>query len=152
MERIFEDAYRNPDLSTLHSVDSYYLTISGILWLFQMTRDVDHKINVEGVLELPEKLGKLNDMESVNLVFVVPSNVGERFPVQSFELLDAFCPDLTDEDVNNLDCDRIPGIKANRKRKLNEAGLNTIGDLLTAKTETRSRVSSLRSVLCDFEL
>lgn len=151
VERIFEDAYRNPGSSTLRSVDSYYLTNSGVLWLFQMTRNVDHKINAEGILELLEKLGKLDDMDSVNLVFVVPFDVSERFPEQSFKLLDVFRQDLTDEEVNNLTCGKMPGIKDSRKRKLNEAGLDTIGDLLHAMTETPSKVSSVRSYLRDFE-
>lgn len=151
MERIFEDAYPNPDSSTLRSVDAYYLTNSGILYLFQMTRNVDHKINAEGILELLEKLGKLDDMDSVNLVFVVPSDIGERFPEQSFKLLDVFRQDLTDAEVNNLTCDKMPGIKDGMKRKLNEAGLETIGKILKAKAETPSKVSFIGSYLSDFE-
>ena len=116
-----------------------------------MTRDVNHHINAEGVLELLEKLGKLDDMDSVNILFVVPSDVGKRFPEQSFNLLDAFRPDLTDEQVNNLECDRIPGIKDSKKRKLNGAGLATVGDLFRAKAEAREKVTSAQRNPMDFE-
>jgi hypothetical protein len=113
-----------------------------------MTRNVDHKINFDGILELLEKLGKLDDMDSVNLVFVVPSDLGERFPEQSFKVLEVFRQDLTDEEVNNLTCDKMPGIKDGRKRKLKEAGLETIGEI---QTETPSKVSFIASYLSDFE-
>ena len=63
LEQVFKDAHRQPDSSTLSSVDAHYLTKCGVLWLFQMTRNVDHKVNMEGVLELLERLGKLEDTD-----------------------------------------------------------------------------------------
>ena len=152
LEQVFEDAYRQPDSSTLRSgVDAYYLTKSGVLWLFQMTRNVDHKVNVEGVLELLERLGKLEDTDNVNLVFVVPKGVAATFPVQQFKVLDVFRPDLSDEQVMALACDNIPGIKQAKKRKLNDDGMTSIGDVMTVKTQSPDRVSFIRSVLIDFE-
>ena len=58
LEQIFEEAYRQPESDTLRSVDSYFLTKAGVLWLFQMTRNINHQINVEGLLELLATLQK----------------------------------------------------------------------------------------------
>ena len=124
---------------------------SGVLWLFQMTRDINHKSNIEGILELLEKLNKLQDMENVNIVFVVPMDVAPHFPAQEYKLLDVFRPDLPDADMMRLDCSCIPGIKAWKKRKLNDAGITTIGDVIAAKNNSPSQVSFIRSVLTDFE-
>eukprot|EP00523_Entomoneis_sp_CCMP467_P011992 CAMPEP_0168717824 /NCGR_PEP_ID=MMETSP0724-20121128/197_1 /TAXON_ID=265536 /ORGANISM="Amphiprora sp., Strain CCMP467" /LENGTH=520 /DNA_ID=CAMNT_0008764309 /DNA_START=64 /DNA_END=1627 /DNA_ORIENTATION=+ len=151
MERVFEDAYRQPDSSTLRSVDAYYMSNSGVLWLFQMTRDINHKINVEGLLELLEKFNKLQDTENVNLIFVVPMDVAPHFPAQEYKLLDVFRPDLSDADVERLDCTCIPGIQGAKKRKLNDAGISTIGDVMAAKKNSPSQVSFIRSILTDFK-
>ena len=150
MEQIFEKAYREPDSSTLRSVDSYYKTEKE-LWLFQMTRNVDHKVNVEGVLELLEKLKMLQDTDAVNLVFVVPQNVGGDFPVQQFKLLEVYHPDLSDDRLKDLPCDKVPGINDRKQRKLNDDGLYTIGQLQEARVSDPRRVSSVRHDLDEFE-
>jgi len=151
LEQIFEEAYRQPGSSTLRSVDSYYMTKTGILWLFQMTRNVNHQINVEGILELLEKLGKLEDTRNVNLVFVVPKNVGENFPVQTFKQIDVYVPNVSDEVLRALDVDKIPKIKDYKKRKLNEVGITNIGQLLDAKDQDPNRVSLVQNALAEFE-
>lgn len=145
LETIFEDAYRTPGSNTLHSVDSYYLSNSGTLWLFQMTRVIGHRTNLEGILELLEKLNKLYDTDNANLVFVVPLQLYKRFPVQSFKAKHVFQPGLTDDQVEALDCDAIPGIKSKKKRKLCETWTRTptVGDLLSAKKNHHRRKLNL---------
>ena len=116
-----------------------------------MTLNIDHQINIEGLLELLETLGKLKDTANVNLVFVVPKGVGGKFLVQTFKQLDVFRPQLTEEQVRELDVDEIPGIAGYKKRKLNESGISSIGQLLDAKTRDPNGVSLVRSALSDFE-
>jgi hypothetical protein len=116
-----------------------------------MTRNVNHQINVEGLLELLATLQKLEDTENVNLMFVVPNGIGEKFPVQTFKQLEVLCPDLSREQLVQLNVVEIPKIAGYKKRKLNEAGINTIGQLLEAKNRDPSRVSLVRSALVEFE-
>ena len=151
LEQIFEEAYRQPKSDTLRSVDSYFLTATGVLWLFQMTRNINHQINVEGLLELLETLGKLQDTQNVNLVFVVPKDVGSTFPVQTFKQLEVFGPELSEEQMRELDVDKIPKIAGYKKRKLNDDGITKIGELLDVKNTDPSRVSLVRSALAEFE-
>ena len=151
LEQIFMEAYRQPESDTLRSVDSYFLTETGVLWLFQMTRNINHQINVEGLLELLETLGKLQDTQNVNLVFVVPKDVGSTFPVQTFKQLEVFGPELSHEQMRKLDVDKIPKIAGYKKRKLNDDGIFTIGQLLDVKNTDPSRVSLVQSALAEFE-
>ena len=127
------------------------MTKAGVLWLFQMTRNVDHEINVEGLLELLETLGKLQDTQNVNLVFVVPKDVGSTFPVQTFKQLEVFGPELSEEQMRELDVDKIPKIAGYKKRKLNDDGITKICELLDVKNTDPSRVSLVRSALAEFE-
>ena len=151
LEQIFEEDYRQPESDTLRSVDSYFLTEAGVLWLFQMTRNINHQINVEGLLELLETLGKLQDLQNVNLVFVVPKDVGSKFPAQTFKQWEVFGPGLSDEQMRELDVDKIPRIASYKKRKLNDDGITKIGELLDVKNTDPSRVSLVRSALAEFE-
>mmetsp|Transcript_12359 Transcript_12359/g.27254 ORF Transcript_12359/g.27254 Transcript_12359/m.27254 type:complete len:114 (+) Transcript_12359:701-1042(+) len=105
-----------------------------------MTRNVDHQINVEGILELLEKLGKLEDTRNVNLVFVVPKNVGKNFPIQTFKQIEVYVRNMSDDALRSLDVDKIPKIKEYKKRKLNKNGITNIGQLLDAKDQDPSRV------------
>ena len=87
IEQLFEDVYRIPADSNLRSVDGYYVDGNGVLWLIQVTKNVDHKVNSLGIVQLLKDLKKLDDFVQgkivVNLLFVIPQEV-LKFPVQQF--------------------------------------------------------------------
>ena len=54
------EAYRTLEAQNLRSIDGYKVQ-NGILWLFQMTRNMDHQVHTEGILDLLKHLRLLED-------------------------------------------------------------------------------------------
>eukprot|EP00549_Striatella_unipunctata_P025997 CAMPEP_0118713236 /NCGR_PEP_ID=MMETSP0800-20121206/25378_1 /TAXON_ID=210618 ORGANISM="Striatella unipunctata, Strain CCMP2910" /NCGR_SAMPLE_ID=MMETSP0800 /ASSEMBLY_ACC=CAM_ASM_000638 /LENGTH=200 /DNA_ID=CAMNT_0006618613 /DNA_START=125 /DNA_END=727 /DNA_ORIENTATION=- len=155
MEQLFQEVYRVPSASNLRSVDSYYVDENKSIWLIQITKDVDHKVNSLGIIELLKMLGELEGFADgttqVKLVFVVPLKLFDMFPLQAFWSPAVFDAELSDEDLYKSTCDVIPGIKENKKRKLNERNIRTVEDVLEAKRKNPDSISFVKSKVADFE-
>ena len=152
LEEVFLDAYRMPKAKNLRSVDSYHLTTDSLL-LFQMTRNLDHEVSTEGVIELVNSLGVLNKVISnpsfLKLIFVVSKDLYAKFPKQKFHSESVFASNMGE--LNKLPCSDVPGIGEQRKRTLATLGVNTIGDLLQRKKIRPQDLSSVKSYVVDFE-
>ena len=152
LEEVFLDAYFMPEAKNLRSVDSYYLTKDSLL-LFQITRNLDHDVSSEGVIELVNNLGVLNKAISkpsfLKLVFVVSNDLYAKFPKQKFHSESVFASDIGE--VRNFPCSDVPGIGDKRSRTLASLGVKTIGDLLQAKKSRPEALSSVKSAVEDFE-
>ena len=123
-------AYRVPKNDNLRSIDSFKWD-GGILWLFQITRNIDHPVDAEGILDLFEYLGQVDAFDGgtlrVKLVFVVQSELVSQ---QQFHVDDVFLPGKTDDEIMQSDCDRIPGIGSKKKRKLDDSGIRNVRQLV----------------------
>lgn len=132
------DAYRVPNAPNMRSIDAYKVQ-GNTLWLFQMTRNMDHDIDGEGILELLnflDCLGRYRDGSlRVKLVFLVPSKLVDTFRRQIFKIADVYELDKSEEQLKMEPCDAVPGIAGRKKRKLAGANVSTIGDLLDLKPE-----------------
>ena len=80
-------AYRVPKNDNLRSIDSFKWD-RGTLWLFQITRNMDHNVDAEGILDLLEYLCQVDAFDGgtlrVKLIFVVPSDYLSAFKKQQF--------------------------------------------------------------------
>ncbi|KAL3908431.1 MAG: hypothetical protein SGARI_003065, partial [Bacillariaceae sp.] len=126
-------AYRVPKNDNLRSIDSFKWD-GGTLWLFQITRNMDHPVDAEGILDLFEYLNQVIAFDegklSVKLVFVVPSELVSEFAKQQFHIADVFLPNTSNAEVMQSDCDRVPGIGSRKKQKLNDSGIRNVGQLV----------------------
>lgn len=131
MEEVFKNVYRIPESSSQPSIDSYILT-SQNLKLFQITRNANHPISSAGLIDLFKRLDILNEVkvnpDFVVIMFVVPKGLGTNFSKQVISNLDVFSMD----EVKNLLCSVIPGIKQVKKRKLEDIGIKNCQELITA--------------------
>ena len=131
-------AYRVPKNDNLRSIDSFKWD-RGTLWLFQITRNMDHNVDAEGILDLLEYLCQVDAFDGgtlrVKLVFVVPSDYLSAFKKQQFFIDDVFLPGKTDDEIMQSDCDRIPGIGSKKKRRLNDSGIHNVGQLINMRQQ-----------------
>jgi hypothetical protein len=144
--QIFREIYQIPSSDTQESIDSYILTATE-LWMFQITRNMCHPVGAEGIVALLEQLGILADVKSgaitVKLFFVVPSEMSERYAGQEISHKSAFSQSV--EELRGCDCDKVPGIKAKKKRKLDEINIRTVGELVDAVASSNPLVSFVAS-------
>lgn len=149
-DHVFEYAYRMPDASNLRSIDSYYLTETQ-LFLIQITRNMDHHVDVEGIFDILKKLEWLDkfvqDPSLVKLIFVVPKPLVRDFPLQKFKTN----VDFGSEDISTLPCEKVPGIGDSLRDHLASRGIHSVGQLRDAKAQNPSSISRVRSVLAAFE-
>lgn len=149
---IFKNAYRIMDASSLAAIDSYAL-IGDILYLFQITKNMDHSLSTEGIIGLLEYLDRLDstrkDLSTVRIVFVVPDEMKENFPKQRFE-----CAELYDgmdhTAILSSKCDKIPGIKVEKRKVLEGRKIRTVEQLLDARKNKDGAVSFVHSVTSKF--
>jgi hypothetical protein len=153
LEDVFLRVYQMPESSTLQALDSYILTKDG-LWMFQVTRAMNHDVDLEGILKLLEFLGVIDKVREnpnfAKLVFVVPLAMSGKFSAQKITK-DPIFQGMSEPAVLAADCSMVPGIKMEKNRKLTEIGINNIGELLADNSErtsfTRSAVRKFRSNL-----
>lgn len=130
----FQDVYRIPASKIQESIDSYYLT-DKCLYMFQVTRNAQHGVKADGLVDLLKQLEKLQAAKEgkihLKLIFVVPSGMENSYPKQEIEI-DWVLFDKSEEEINQLPCDRVPSIKEKSATILKTHGINTIGDLLAA--------------------
>lgn len=151
LDQVFRDIYHAPKASTLKSVDSFIIIGDDRLVLFQITRNSSHPVASEGIVDLLMKLGMLEAAKtnkiSVQLVFVVPIQMSATYRSQPVENKEVF--DLSIEAFRAADCNVVPGIAREKKRKLNDIGIHNVGQLVDADVEAigfvRSAVNKLRS-------
>jgi len=144
--------YAIPESSTFEAVDSY-LFDGSTLWLFQITLNVNHGVKLQGLLEVVEYLSLRqaiqDDPSMVKLIFVVPPSAAQNFRVQKIVADHIFtAPHAT---LDTIDCNQVSGIGVEKKRKLQDIGINTVEDLLRARPEdvsfVKARVEKLRKNL-----
>ena len=154
MEQLFEDVYRIPMDADLRSIDGYYIGGNGVLWLVQITRNVNHEVNSLGIIKLLKDLGVLDSFvegaSKVNLLFIIPLELVKKFPEQTFWSPSAFKANLSDADVLQMHCDAIPNIKTSKKRKLHEIGIRTVEDVFRAKASNPQILSFVKSAVTEF--
>ena len=142
------DTHQIPEASNLQSIDSYIQTKDG-LWMFQMTLNFEHKINLEGILnllrflQLEEKVKA--DPTFAKLIFVVPSRMVSKFRKQVIRTPAVF-QGKSHEQIMDTDCIEMPGVGPEKMRKLNSGGIRTIGEVLEAVRHGLEGVSFMRSV------
>ncbi|CAG8733459.1 7978_t:CDS:2, partial [Funneliformis caledonium] len=76
--------YNRPKSKTFESIDAFSLDNS-VLTLYQMTVSIKYSMKVKGLNNLKRFLGWENDMNNIHLYFVVPANIFEEFPFQSYK-------------------------------------------------------------------
>lgn len=127
-------AYQMPEASNLQSVDSY-IRIGSIVWLFQITRSVEHDVDLEGIISILKYVNCYDDVKKnsnlARLVFVVPMEYKDTYRKQ--RLIVPAGLHGTEAEILAGACDQITGIGPDRKRKLSAIqGINTVGQLLQA--------------------
>jgi hypothetical protein len=144
--QIFREIYQIPSSDTQESIDSYILTATE-LWMFQITRNNYQPVGAERIVALLEQLGILADVKSgaiaVKLFFVVPSEMSERYAGQEISHKSAFTQSV--EGLRGCDCDKVPGIKAKKKRRLDAIPIRTVGELVDAVALSNPLVSFVAS-------
>lgn len=116
LDQLFRDVYHAPEASTLKAVDSYII-LGSVIVLFQITRNPVHPVAAEGIVDLLRKLGMLdavkNGMMMVQLVFVVPSPMRDKYLTQQIENRTIF--DRSLDEIRESDCTVITHV-ANKRR------------------------------------
>jgi hypothetical protein len=134
LEDILLQSYQMPASSTQASIDSYYADEVG-LWLFQITKNVCHDVELEGLVDLLVSLNLLETVKAnpsfVSLVFVVPTDMYMTYPKQKISK-DPVFGDITYDHVMASDCSIVKGIEDTKKRKLNDAGISSVRQLMDA--------------------
>jgi hypothetical protein len=128
--------YQMPDSSTAQSIDSYYKSISSDdIVIFQITRNMNHDMDLEGIIALLDFLNLTEkvraDPTCAKIVFMVPWDMHNKFQRQRITKHPIF-EGMTLDQVRTNDCAMVPAIKNQMKKKLNEKGINNIGLLLDA--------------------
>ena len=81
-------------------------------------------------------------------MFVVPKPMYGNYKLQKISKDPIFC-DMKLADVLAADCAMVKGIKTEKKRKLNDAGITNIGQLINARDAPETRF--VRSAISQFE-
>ncbi|CAJ0887474.1 12735_t:CDS:2 [Entrophospora sp. SA101] len=90
-----KEYYNRPKSKTFASIDSFSLD-NNALALYQITISTNHGIKIKGLNDLNHFLSWKNDMNEINLYFVMPSDIFEKFLPQKYK---------TAKDQN---CQKIP--------------------------------------------
>ena len=157
LDELFTASYQMPEASNLQSIDSFVQTEEG-LFLFQMTTSFDHTEDLDGILKLLNYLKLFAKVKSdptfAKLVFVVPSPMVDSFKKQKISDVPIF-HGRNKAQILASDCHEIKGIGPEKKRKLNDGGIRTVGDVLRASKDNELRdkqpVRSIRRVVEEFQ-
>lgn len=125
-----KDYYLRPTECNFESIDSYYVTNNGSLYLFQATISPKHPVNAKGILRVLKSL-KVSADKAI-LIFVVPQDVADSYTKQKI---------VVDERIYT-ELKQVPGIKGKKAAKLRKIGIRTLEQLRHAyENGERERIS-----------
>ena len=153
LEQALLNAYQMPDTTNLQSIDSY-IVINDVLWMFQITRDMNHDVALDGIMNILTYLQRYNavkaDIGNARLVFVVPMYLRDNYRKQT--LTDPSGLAGSKEEIMTASCDAISGIGPDRKRKLaKERNISTVKQLIVAYDEKPEEVKFVRRAIVEFK-
>jgi hypothetical protein len=147
-EDVIENAYRIPENSSLPSIDSY-MTTDSMLLMFQITVQERHPVKASGLIDLLNRLNKLelvkSNPEIAKIIFVVPSGIGSTYRMQKIAYGDANCINL-----ERFDCSHVSGIGPATMKKLGDLNIRNCKELMSAFKRGDERLRFLNQVLENF--
>jgi hypothetical protein len=141
IEDMFRNMYSAPDIPNLPAVDGYYIdTIKGMIYLFQMTVSRDHSISLENLIYAVKKFELNKHGLPFALMFVVPSNIANDFPMQKITGVHSL------NDLKNRSVDKIRGIGDKTAMQLSFLKISTQHDFYTAACD-EGRLKELMGIV-----
>lgn len=154
LEQALLNSLQIPQASNLQSIDSYILS-GGRLFLFQMTMNHNHDVDLEGLvnilkyLKLEEKV--MADPNFAAIIFVVPIGMRDDFKKQKISKPAVF-ENKSRPQILSADCGEMPGIGPQKKIKLEKLSIKTIGELLAAYEADKEGFSLVKHAVEKFKV